>query len=306
MFYNTENYFDADHDSSITYNEFTPDGNLHWTKSKYINKRNSIYKVIKAVGGWNSVTLVGLAEIENSFVLSDLINNTLLVKEDYKVVHFESNDFRGIDVALLYNSKRFSLIHAEKIVIRDPHNTNFTTRDILYVKGLLETDTLHVFVNHWTSRYRGYLESEPYRLLASKALLYLTDSICANHENANIVLMGDFNDSPKNKSLKLITGTQLCGFDNIEPISSISEMRGTLKYNGNWLNFDQFFVTSSLSNGTNGLKCSSPAYIYDAEFLLEVDQQHLGMKPHRTNIGFKYNGGTSDHLPIFFDLVSVK
>ena len=306
VFYNVENYFDAKYDSSLTYNEFTPDGNLHWTQSKYIDKRNSIYKVIKAIGGWNPITLIGLAEIENNYVISDLISNTPLVKEDYKVVHFESNDTRGIDVALLYSSSRFRLIDAQKVVIRDPQNPYFKTRDILYVKGLLKTDTLHVFVNHWTSRYRGYLESEPFRLLASKTLLHLTDSICTICENANIVLMGDFNDNPNNESLELITKSRLCRFDNMEPIGSISEIPGTLKYKDNWLNFDQFFVSNSLTNGSNGLICSPPAKIFDAKFLLEVDLQYLGLKPNRTNTGFKYHGGTSDHLPIYIDIVPVK
>lgn len=306
MFYNVENYFDAIYDSSLTYNEFTPDGNLHWTHSKYINKRNSIYKVIKAVGGWNPVTIIGLAEVENNFVISDLISNTPLVKEGYKIVHFESNDFRGIDVALLYKSTRFKLLHSEKVVISDPQNPDFTTRDILYVKGLLKHDTIHLFVNHWTSRYRGYLESEPYRLLASKILIKLTDSICTINSNANIVLMGDFNDNPDNKSLELITDSTLCGFDNLKPLGSKSGITGTLKYKGMWLNFDQFFVANSLIKGKNGLQCSSSSNIFDAEFLLEYDLQHLGMKTNRTNIGYKYHGGTSDHLPVYFDIISVK
>ncbi len=306
MFYNVENYFDAKLDSSLTYNEFTPDGDLHWTLSKYINKRNSIYKVIKAVGGWNPVTIIGLAEIENKFVLSDLINSTPLVKEKYKIVHFESNDFRGIDVALLYKSDTFILLHSEKIVIRDPKNPDFTTRDILYVKGLLATDTLHVFVNHWTSRYRGYLESEPYRLLASRALMNLTDSICMVNSSANIVLMGDFNDNPNNKSMQLITNSSLCEFDNPKLLSSRSDVAGTLKYKGNWQNYDQFFVANALITGNNGLQCSSSGHIFDAEFLLEVDLQHLGMKTKRTNIGYKYHGGTSDHLPIYIDIISIQ
>ncbi len=306
MFYNVENYFDAKYDSSRTYNEFTPVGELHWTETKFIKKRNSIYKVIKAVGGWNPVTIIGLAEIENRFVVSDLITNTPLVKEGYKIVHFESNDFRGIDVALIYKSERFKLLHSEKIVILDPKNPDFTTRDILYVVGLLKTDTLHIFLNHWTSRYRGYLESEPYRLLASKTLIHHTDSICAINKNANIILMGDFNDNPDNKSIQLLTNSTFCGFDKLTNLTSKSDIKGTLKYKSNWLNFDQFLVAKPLLGGKNGLQCSSTAHIFDAEFLLEVDLQHLGMKTKRTNIGYKYHGGTSDHLPVYIDLISVQ
>lgn len=306
MFYNVENYFDALHDSSKVYNEFTPDGNLHWTKNKYISKRNNIYKVIKAVGGWDPVTIIGLAEIENDEVIADLVTGTPLVKEGYKFIHFESQDFRGIDVALLYKSDRFKLVYSEKIVISDPQNPEFSTRDILYAKGLLMYDTVHIFVNHWTSRYRGYLESEPYRILAAKALLNFTDSICNINPAANIIIMGDFNDNPNNKSLQMISNAPLCSFVNLKLIGLNSTIDGTLKYNGNWLNFDQFFITSNLLYGKNGLQSSSSGCIFDAEFLLEIDKKHLGMKTNRTNIGFNYHGGTSDHLPIYFDVINVR
>lgn len=306
MFYNVENYFDANYDSSRTYNEFTPNGDLHWTNSKYIKKRNNIYKVIKAVGGWRPVTLIGLAEIENEFVISDLIRSTPLAKEGYKYVHYESDDFRGIDVALIYRNESFSLLHSARVVIRDPENPDFTTRDMLYVVGLLGADTLHVIVNHWTSRYRGYLESEPLRMLASRKLKSLTDSICAGNENANIILMGDFNDNPENKSIQLLTNPTVCRLDNLELISSNSAVTGTLKYRSNWLDFDQVLVTNSLLVGTNGLRCSPHAQIFDADFLLEPDINYLGLKTNRTNIGFKYHGGFSDHLPIYLDINFVR
>ncbi len=306
MFYNVENYFDAIHDSSLAYNEFTPHGDLHWTDSKYIKKRNSIYKVIKAVGGWKPVTLIGLAEVENEFVISDLINSTPLGREGYRYVHYESGDFRGIDVALIYHSASFTLTHSEKVVIRDPKNPDFATRDMLYVVGLLESDTIHVVVNHWTSRYRGYLESEPLRVLASKKLKSLTDSICAKSENANIILIGDFNDNPENKSMQMLTTSASCSFNNLNLINSNPGVSGTLKYKSNWSKFDQILISNSLKEGANGLYCFNHANIFDADFLLEEDLQYFGLKTNRTNIGFKYHGGTSDHLPVYVDIESVK
>lgn len=305
MFYNVENYFDSKHDSSIAYNEFTPYGDLHWTKSKYEKKRNSIYKVIKAVGGWTPVSMIGLVEVENEFVISDLINNTPLTREGYKFVHYESNDFRGIDVALIYKSDCFDLLFSEKIVIRDPQNYDFTTRDILYVKGLINADTIHVFVNHWTSRYRGYLESEPYRILAAQKLIHITDSICSANTNANIILMGDFNDNPENKSIQLITNTSGCGFKTIELLNTNPDVLGTLKYQGNWSKFDQIIVSNSLLSGADGIKSSYQGRIFDADYLLEPDLKFLGLKTNRTNNGFKYHGGFSDHLPVYIDIVSV-
>lgn len=306
MFYNVENYFDSNYDSLRTYNEFTPDGDIHWTYSKYKKKRNSIYKVIKAVGEWRSVTLIGLAEIENEFVISDLIENTPLYKDRYKFVHFDSDDFRGIDVALLYQSDSFTLLFSEKVPIRDPDNPEFKTRDMLYVVGLMNTDTLHVVINHWTSRYRGYLESEPLRVLAANILLKLTDSICAVNKNANILLMGDFNDNAENTSMQLLTNDQICGFRNMKLESKNPGVGGTLKYKSEWSGFDQILVTNSIFKGNNGLHCTDNAKIFDADFLLEEDLQYLGLKTNRTNIGFKYHGGFSDHLPVYIDIESTR
>ena len=306
MFYNVENHFDAKVDSSRSYNEFTPNGELHWTNSKYEKKRNNIYKVIKAVGGWIPVTMIGLVEIENEFVISDLINGTPLSRDGYKFVHYESKDFRGIDVALIYKSDDFTVLHSEKVVISDPQNPDFTTRDMLYVKGLLVADTIHVVVNHWTSRYRGYLESEPLRILAAQTLLRLTDSICSLNKNANILLMGDFNDNPENRSMQLIINSTDCRFDNLKMLNSNANVLGTLKYQGNWSRFDQILVANSLFVGTNGLQCEPYAHIFDAEYLLETDSKYLGLKTNRTNIGFKYHGGFSDHLPVFIDVKTTK
>lgn len=306
MFYNVENFFDAVHDSTLAYNEFTPYGDLHWTNSKYIKKRNNIYKVIKAVGGWSPVALIGLVEVENEFVVSDLTNGTPLALEGYEYVHYESGDFRGIDVALIYHPASFALLHSEKVVIRDPQNPGFTTRDMLYAVGLMGGDTLHVVVNHWTSRYRGYLESEPLRMLAARTLMRLTDSICAANKNANILLMGDFNDDPGNKSMQLIVNAGICGFDNLKLINSNPGVTGTLKYKSNWSCFDQILVSAPLPKGTNGLQCSPRAHVFDAGFLLEPDLKYFGLKTNRTNIGFKYHGGFSDHLPVYIDINSVR
>ncbi len=302
MFYNTENYFDANYDSTLNYNEFTPGGNLHWTNKKYLKKRNNIFKVIKAVGGWKPITLIGLVELENDFVINDLVNNTPLAKNGYKYIHYESDDFRGIDVALIYDSTNFKLLHSQKVVIHDPNNTNFTTRDMLYAVGIIGTDTLHVIVNHWTSRYRGYLESEPLRVLESKILIQLTDSICASTVNANILLMGDFNDNPDNHSMLLLTGNTICKFNNIKLLNGNPDVSGTLKYKSNWSNFDQLLVSNPMLKGSNGIKCSSEGHVFDADFLLEPDLKYFGLKTNRTNIGFKYHGGFSDHLPVYIDI----
>lgn len=302
MFYNVENYFDYIYDSTLVYNEFTPEGELHWTKNKYLKKRNCIYKVIVALGGWEPVCLIGLAEVENEYVVSDLISGTPLLKLGYKYIHYESDDFRGIDVALIYNSKLFEVISHRPIKILDPQNPDFTTRDMLYVVGIIGNDTVHVFVNHWTSRYRGVVESEPLRILASKKLIEITDSICVEDESANIILMGDFNDNPENESMTMISDLSDCGFVNLTAKVHSKSVVGTLKYKHQWFNFDQILISNSILE-SNRLFSDSVMHIFDAGFLLEPDSKYMGYKTNRTNIGFKYNGGFSDHLPVYFDII---
>lgn len=302
MFYNVENHFDYLFDSTLIYNEYTPEGDLHWTKSKYLKKRNNIYKVINAVGGWEPVSLIGLAEIENEFVVDDLIKGTPLSKQGYRYIHHESKDKRGIDVALIYNSNLFTVISHKPVSINDPSNPKFTTRDMLYVAGILGNDTVHVFVVHWTSRYRGLVESQPLRILASQKLLEITDSICSVNDSAFIILMGDFNDNPENESMTMIPEFSRCGFTNMEVHNTNKYVDGTLKYKHQWYHFDQILLSNSLLRRSR-LKCDSIVLAFDADFLLVPDKKFMGYKTNRTNIGFKYNGGFSDHLPVYFDIV---
>jgi predicted extracellular nuclease len=305
MFYNVENFFDAETDTSLSYNEFTPEGNLHWTTRKVEAKRKALYKVITAVGEWSSPTIIGMVEVENETVLQDLLHQTPLGRKGYKIIHFDSPDFRGIDAAMLY-SPDFNLIAAHPVKIIDPQDPDFTTRDMLYVKGLLETDTFHIIVNHWTSRYRGLLESNPKRLLQSELLLRLTDSICAINPNANLILMGDFNDSPNNESMvNLVENGRLCKLINLPLKISNNEVKGTLKYQGKWDIFDQLLVSQNLVSKSSAIQVmDSTGHVFSADFILEKDNKFGGSKPFRTNVGFTYHGGFSDHLPVFIDLKS--
>jgi endonuclease/exonuclease/phosphatase family metal-dependent hydrolase len=302
MFYNVENYFDYSYDTALTYNEFTPLGNLHWTKRKYEKKRNDIYKVIKAVGAWKPVTLIGLAEVENEFVVSELVNKTPLRNDGYDYIHYDSKDKRGIDVAIVYHKESFTIINSKKIEIRDPENRKFTTRDLLYVVGLINNDTIHIVVNHWTSRYRGYLESEPLRLLAAERVLKLTDSIYSLNSRANILLMGDFNDNPNNNSMTLLVNNSKCSLYNLPLNKTNQNVNGTLKYKNNWALFDQILVSGNLTDSTNIMKCEKQGVIFDADFLLRPDNKYLGVTTFRTNLGYNYKGGFSDHLPVYIDL----
>ncbi len=166
MFYNVENLFDTKDDSLTSDEEFLPDGDRHWNTNKFYKKLNNIYKVILGVGEWNPPAIVALCEIENRFVLNQLVYQTPLKKFDYKVVHFESPDRRGIDVAMLYRKELFHVDTAFPIQINFPFDENSKTRDILYVKGSFDKkDTIHFFINHWPSRYGGYMQTKPKREL---------------------------------------------------------------------------------------------------------------------------------------------
>lgn len=305
VFYNVENFFDAEIDTTIAYNEFTPDGEIHWSAKKYKEKQKHIFQTLTALAEWEPLVLMGFVEIENRLVLQELLNNTPLGRENYHIVHFDSEDYRGIDVGFLYHPDKFVLLHTHNITVKDPKDADFKTRDILYVKGILSVDTLHVFVNHWVSRWRGVMESQYLRILCSETLKKVSDSICQQNPNANILLMGDFNDNPEDKSiLNLKMESDNCKFIGVDLMHTNKEVKGTLKYGSEWSYFDQFLASKALFYGSSNLKLKpNSGLVFDAPFLLEKDEKHLGVKPKRTNIGYKYNGGFSDHLPIVIDII---
>jgi len=311
MFYNVENLFDTFDDSLKNDEEFLPEGDRFWNNHKYYTKLNHIYKVIVAIGGWNPPAVIGLCEIENRKVLNDLVNNTPLVKFEYQIVHEESPDRRGIDVGLLYRKELFQPLYYEAIPINFPDNPDSKTRDILYVKGITKnSDTLSVFINHWPSRWGGQLESEDRRLFVASVLKAKIDSIFKSNLQSNIIITGDFNDYPHNKSInKVLNASQ--EFDqiidnelyNLSSFLYKSKNVGTYKYQGEWGVLDQFIVSGNLLDKENKVFTSlDDIYIFDADFLLEPDEGYFGYKPNRTFIGYKYNGGYSDHLPTYLIL----
>lgn len=315
MFYNTENFFDIYDDSLTQDDEFLPGGTRHWTYRRFSRKLNNIYKVVIAVGGAEAPEIIGLSEIENMYVLKRLIYDTPLSKYEYGIIHKDSDDPRGIDVALLFRKDKLELLEKRFIKVTFPQDTIKKTRDVLYFKGQAkrgqtpEKDTIHVFINHWPSRYRGQLETEPYRIYAASVLKKKTDSVFKADKNPKIIITGDFNDEPLNRSIKevLSAGTDP---DTILPeklynlsccLSQITKS-GTYKYKFNWEMYDQFIVSGSLLN-SNKIKTSmNDVHIFNPDFLLEEDNKYSGFKPFRTYYGYKYIGGFSDHLPIILDL----
>ena len=201
--YNVENLFDFRHDTLKNDYEFLPDATRHWNYSKYRKKLDNIARVIIATGGWTPPALVALCEVENDSVMRDLTRYSALREADYRYVMTQSPDERGIDVALLYQRNLFKLLSYQSLPVDKPRKNSRPTRDILHVSGLLlNRDTLDVLVAHFPSRSGGARESEPYRLLAARKVKHAIDSLYTIRRHPQIVLLGDFNDYPENKSVK--------------------------------------------------------------------------------------------------------
>ncbi len=200
--YNVENLFDSRHDTLKNDYEFLPDATRHWNYSKYRKKLDNIARVIIATGGWTPSALVALCEVENDSVMRDLTRYSALREADYRYVMTQSSDERGIDVALLYQRNLFKLLSYQSLPVDKPRKNSRPTRR-LHVSGLLlNRDTLDVLHPHFPSRSGGARESEPYRLLAARKVKHAIDSLYTIRRHPQIVLLGDFNDYPENKSVK--------------------------------------------------------------------------------------------------------
>ncbi len=309
MCYNVENYFDCVDDSLTNDSEYLPGGMRGWNTTKYQKKQANIARVITAIGGWEAPELVGLCEIESEKCLRDLTHYSGLKNLRYSYLHHESPDARGIDVALLYQPRRFKPIHDEAIRINFPNEPNKTTRDILFVSGIIPNgDTLSVFVCHFPSRLGGEMESEDKRIFVASVVRTKVDSIFNANNHANIVIMGDFNDYPTNESilgtLKAKPLSESIRKDELYNLmyKTHTEGKGSNKHNGEWGALDQIIVSGNLLNSENPFFTNqNNAHIFEADFLLEDDKAFLGKQPFRTYVGFKYQDGFSDHLPVYAD-----
>lgn len=311
--YNVENLFDNRHDTLKSDLDYTPEGARHWTYRRYQAKVERIAQVITAIGGWQAPVLVGLCEVENDRCLRDLCR--LLRRYHYRYIHYESPDERGIDVALLYDSTRFHLLHSEPVPIPLP---SAPTRDILYVQGTIlpdtkalpsknphdptphlpdtafvgiyaPADTLHLFVCHFPSQLGGTSETAWKRAIAKSVLQSRIDSILTTSPSANIIVMGDMNSAPAN-DLPRMTNLMLPLADEV-PFGTC----GTHKYNGIWTFLDQFYISAALQAHVS-------TYVFAPSWLLEPDEKYLGTKPRRTFNGYHYQDAYSDHLPIVLQI----
>lgn len=311
LFYNVENLFDPESDSDSKDNEFTPAGDRHWTYKKLNQKLLNISKVILNASGWNTPEIVALCEVENRKVLEKLISTTPLQKISYKIIHKESPDHRGIDVALLYNSDIIEPLKYDFYPLTDGELI-LETREILYFSGIQnKKDTLHFFVNHWPSRYDGLLETKSKRIKAAKLLKSKVDELNQEFKNPKIIIIGDFNDQPSDESISEFLGAKkIDNKTNSNQLYNLSipwqdNKSGTIKYQSQWSVFDQIIVSGSLlENKSETTVRQGDASIVKFPFLFENDEKYGGLKPKRSYIGFSYQNGFSDHLPVLLKLNS--
>ncbi len=302
FFYNVENLFDTINDPNTNDDDFLPESEKKWNSERYFDKLEKLATVLTHPSE-NNPLFVGFAEIENRMVVLDLMKTGRLAETKYRVVHYDAPDVRGIDVAFAYDHERFIVQYQEAMDLSIVEEPDYKTRDILYVKGLLKDSLdLHVFVNHWSSRRGGAEASEYKRVNAAKALLYKTDSIRKVDKDAKIIIMGDFNDYPNNKSILETLGAGLASnatnFVNLM-LPMHEEGQGTFNYRGDWGMLDQFIVSPSLVDQEGGLHIQeSRAYIVNDDKFMHFNEK--GEKsPNKTYGGPNYYGGYSDHLAIY-------
>lgn len=307
-FYNVENLFDTIDIDGKADEEFTPESKKKWNTERYFKKLQDLAKV---VDGMNYPAILGLCEVENATVLKDFITETSLKNHNYNYVHFDSPDFRGIDVAMIYQKNIFQVLDSETIAINFPKSIigeeKYTTREILYVKGIFaKKDTLHLYINHFPSRRGGLKASEPKRTYVAEQLMKSVNRVFEKNNNANILLMGDFNDEPDNNSITKTIGAKNLPDNNLETslINCAAEQdlmkKGTYNFRGNWNMLDQIIVSNSMLQTQGKLKIGE-FQIFQKEWMMYKSDKY-GLTPNRTYGGPNYYGGFSDHLPVFVEI----
>lgn len=312
-FYNLENLFDTIDDPFTNDADFLPTGANHYTADVYKDKLKKLSKVISEIAidkTKDGLAIIGVAEVENRQVLEDLAKQEAISNRKYKVLHFDSPDERGIDVGMLYNPVFFKPTNLEALPvdIRNEDQTPRYTRDVLYVSGLLDGESIHLFVNHWPSRRGGEEASAPYRAKAASVCRSKIDSIQKYEPNARFILMGDFNDDPISPSIVETLGangnfTELKKGDIYNPWNDFYKMGiGTLAYNDAWNLFDMILLSESLLDRNSGKYFYASNHIYKDKYMIQSSGRFKGY-PKRTYDFNRYAGGYSDHFPTYIVLL---
>jgi len=317
-FYNLENLFDTINDTFVN-DEASPMMELKFNRSLvYWDKIDKLASTIAQIGldkAKTSPAMIGVSEVENRSVLEDLVKSKHLAQKQYGIIHYDSPDKRGIDVALLYQKKYFSPLFHE---VFNPNiyrnNRKVFTRDQLLVTGYLDGELIHLIVNHWPSRSGGEAKSRPLREKAAYQNLKIIDKIKKKDEHAKIIIMGDFNDDPINSSFKKILKTKRkkknVGENDIyNPYENLHRKGyNTLAYRDNLNLFDMILISSPLLD--KGRKDFSTykmyrAMIFNKRFLSDTKGKYKGY-PFRSFLNGGYTGGYSDHYPVYMYLIREK
>ncbi len=309
--YNVENLFDTKDDTLKDDEEFLPNGLKAWNNYKYNTKLKVLYKVMCNIGGDKMPDIFCLTEIENKTVLEDLIERTPFNEFDYGIIHEESPDARGVDVGFLYRRSSFIPIYHDIIRIDFPNEPTSKTRDVLVIAGVLnKKDTIHLFICHFPSRRGGETASEYRRNFVADKIRQKIDSLFSININSNIIVTGDFNDEPTNTSIYDVLKAKEI-WDNKNPTElynfmydmKVNKGLGTYKFQGYWNMLDHFMVSKHLLDPQNNIfLLPNSAAIYSPSWLEQPDEEAPGTKPYRTYSGPNYQGGYSDHFPIYLDV----
>lgn len=316
-FWNVENLYDTINDPAVSDEEFLPSAKNAWTSQRYNTKLTNTAEVILKMNKGIGPDILGMAEVENKGVLVDLTTKTNLKKQKYGIVHYDSPDKRGIDVALIYKTKSFTVLSSNHVPVKLPNGENDTaaprpTRDILVVRGILnKKDTICILVNHWPSRLGGVEQSDPKRMAAAITVQHICDSLKFLYPNGEILAMGDFNDEPTDRSMMSIsTGfydgmykEQVRIFDNLmDSINASGD--GTHYYKKEKSCLDQILVTPNLREKKSYYVTT--ACIFKPDWIFAEVYKNDGLSPKRTWAGSRYLGGYSDHLPVYVVLKYAK
>lgn len=293
MFWNVENFYDPYPSGQYNDAEFTATGEKRWTYGRFTRKADDIAKIIVSATDDKSLPdMIAFAEIENRYVLEHLLEKTILkhYRDRYRIIHKDSPDPRGSDVALIYNIDRYKLLKTQFHKVVTAQKDTLATREILhaeFVGKMNKRDTLHIFVNHWPSKRGGKKRSRGRREAASELLNCLADSVKKRHPQHFVLACGDFNTPQPNINF---------GNVDIEPVLWYEKLKaeGSYKYKGRWEMIDNCFIYSP-----NGTRCENfELLLFNHPYLLLPDKIYLGLKPRRTYLGPIYRGGVSDHLPL--------
>lgn len=319
-FYNLENLFDTIDDPNKNDEEFLPNGKNRWDANKYLYKLDQMSSVITQIGGPHvpgdpvmngGPAVIGVSEIENIGVLEDLCATDVMKKSKYRPVLIEGPDRRGVDVGLLYREDMFELKSTNSFRLYTD-NENFFTRDQLLVSGTIDGEMMHFIVVHWPSRRGGEKRSASLRAAAADLARHIVDSICTVDPQAKIFIMGDYNDNPTNKSvtahLKAApTEAEALETGLLDPMYQMfkKDGYGSNAYRDSWSLFDQIVV----SKGLLGKDFSSfklyKTRIFNKKFLCQKEGSFSGY-PLRTFVGTTFQGGYSDHFPVYMFLIKEK